>query len=60
MSNSYYIMWLPKIYVQFFQTLTNVFPNLATQMPHVRILLVRIIARARKDLLVMELLVQVI
>ena len=38
----------------------NVFPNLATQMPHVRILLVRIIARARKDLLVMELPVQVI
>ena len=44
----------------FFQTLTNVFPNLATQMPDVRILLVRIIARARMDLLVMEIHVQVV
>ena len=44
----------------FFQTLTNVFRNIATQIPHVKIWLVRIIARARKDLLVMELHVQVI
>ena len=37
-----------------FQTLTNVFRNLATQMPHVKIFLVCIISRARRDSLVMK------
>ena len=40
--------------------MTNVFPNLATQMLHVNIMSVRIIARAREDLLVIQQPVQVI
>ena len=42
-----------------FYILTSVFPILATKMPRVKMVLIYILASVRKDLLVMELPVQV-